>query len=95
MRLWRGMTAVVLATAVLWSIAVLAQPQMTLAGCDAVRVPLKVEGKVVKVSKEQGKVTVQTSDGITHEFQADKETLQDLKAGSPIAMKLRRAPDNC
>ena len=92
MRLWRGMTAVVVATAVLWSMAALAQT--TPADCDAARFPRTVEGQVVKVNRDQGKVTVRAVDGTTHEFQADKETLQALKAGSPIELKLRQAP-NC
>ncbi len=43
---------------------------------------------------EEGKVTMRTSDGTVHEFQASKETLQELKAGDRIAAKLRNAP-NC
>jgi hypothetical protein len=49
---------------------------------------------VVKVNKKEGKVTMRTSDGTVHEFQASKETLQELKAGDHIAAKLRDAP-NC
>jgi aconitase B len=59
-----------------------------------VRFPPKVEGQVVKVNVEEGKVTVRTSDGTVHEFQASKETLQELKVGDRIAAKLRNAP-NC
>ena len=63
MRPWRDLTAVVVATAVLWS-------STALAGCDSARVPPKIEGQVVKVDVEQGKVTVRATDGTTHEFQA-------------------------
>jgi len=86
------MAAVVVATAMLWSGAALAEVKST--NCDPVRFPPTVEGQVVKVNKEEGKVTMRASDGTVHEFQASKETLQDLKAGDRIAAKLRTAP-NC
>jgi hypothetical protein len=44
-----------------------------------------IEGQVVKVDVAQGKVTVRGADGTTHEFQASKETLQDMKVGDKIA----------
>jgi Cu/Ag efflux protein CusF len=62
--------------------------------CDESRAPQKLEGRVVKVDVEKGKVTVRAPDGTNHEFQASKETLQDLKAGDRIEAKLRSAP-NC
>jgi len=86
------MTAVVVATATLWSGTALAE--IKAANCDPVRYPPKVEGQVMKVNMEEGKVTMRTSDGTIHEFQASKETLQELKAGDRIAAKLRNAP-NC
>jgi len=92
MRLWRHVAAVVVATAMLWSGVALAEVKST--NCDPVRFPPTVEGQVVKVNKEEGKVTMRASDGTVHEFQASKETLQDLKAGDRIAAKLRNAP-NC
>jgi Cu/Ag efflux protein CusF len=66
------------------------------AHCDAVKAgaPQKVEGKVVRVDQAQGKVTVVEADGKTHEFQASKETLQDLKTGDQIEARLRPVP-NC
>jgi hypothetical protein len=39
-------------------------------------------------------VTVADASGKTHEFQASKETLQDLKVGDSIEAKLRALP-NC
>ena len=90
MRPWRGITAVVVATAVLWSSTALVQT--ALAGCDSAQSPPKIEGQVVKVDVEQGKVTVRATDGTTHEFQASKETLQDFKAGDRIEAKLRKTP---
>jgi hypothetical protein len=53
----------------------------------------RVEGQVMKVDAAQGKVTVREADGTTHEFQASKETLQDMKVGDRIAAKLRT--DDC
>jgi hypothetical protein len=35
-------------------------------------------------------VTIRTSDGKMHEFQASKETLQDLKEGDRIEARLRQ-----
>jgi hypothetical protein len=84
------MAAVAVATAMLWSGAVLAEVKP--ANCDPVRYPQKVEGQVLKVDMNQGKVTVRTADGTIHEFQASKETLQDLKAGDRLAAQLRNAP---
>lgn len=64
--------------------------------CDQVKAgaPQKVEGKVVRVDQAQGKVAVAEADGKTHEFQASKETLKDLKVGDQIEAKLRSLP-NC
>ena len=64
------------------------------ASCDQMKAsaPQKVEGKVVRVDQAQGKVTVTASDGKTHEFQASKETLQDLKVGDNIEARLRELP---
>ena len=52
-----------------------------------------IEGQVVKVDLAQGKVTVRGANGTTHEFQASKETLQDMKVGDKIAAKPRM--DDC
>jgi ribosomal protein S1 len=56
--------------------------------------PQKVEGKVVRVDEAGGRVAVVEADGKTHEFQASKETLQDLKVGDQIEARLRAIP-NC
>ncbi len=55
--------------------------------------PAKVEGQVVKIDMEQGKVTIRGTDGVTHEFQASKETLQTYKVGDRIEANLRSAPE--
>jgi hypothetical protein len=62
--------------------------------CDPAKAgtPQKVEGKVVRVDTAQGRLAVVEADGKTHEFQASKETLQDLKVGDHIEATLRTAP---
>jgi len=92
MRTWRHMAAVVVAIVTLWGGAALAEVKLT--NCDPVRFPPKIEGQIVQVNMQEGKVTMRTSDGTVHEFQASKETLQDFKAGDHITAKLRNAP-NC
>jgi len=64
--------------------------------CDQMKAaaPQKVEGRVVRVDAAAGKVAVASADGKTHEFQASKETLQDLKVGDKIEANLRSLP-NC
>ena len=78
-----------IAAGLLWSTQpALAESQ----DCDKGSVPKNIEGQVVKVEPEQGKVSVRASDGTTHEFQASKETLQDYKTGDTIKANLRTAP---
>jgi ribosomal protein S1 len=62
--------------------------------CDQAKAsaPQKVEGKVVRVDQAQGRLAVVEADGKTHEFQASKETLQDLKVGDHIEARLRALP---
>lgn len=52
--------------------------------------PHTVEGRVVKIDLKQSKVTIQSTDGSMHEFQASTETLQDLKVGDRIEARLRQ-----
>ena len=54
--------------------------------------PQKVEGRVVRVDTAGGKVAVAEADGKTHEFQASKDTLKDLKVGDKIEANLRSLP---
>ena len=70
--------------------------QSSKAACDAAKAgaPQKVEGKVVRVDQAAGRVAVTEASGKTHEFQASKETLQDLKVGDTIEARLRAVP-NC
>jgi hypothetical protein len=67
----------------------------TKTGCDPATTPAKVEGQVVKVDKAQNKITVRANDGTTHEFQASKDVVKDLKAGDRIEANLRSAPSGC
>ena len=62
--------------------------------CDQMKAsaPQKVEGRVVRVDTTGGKVAVAAADGKTHEFQASKETLEDLKVGDKILANLRSLP---
>jgi ribosomal protein S1 len=64
--------------------------------CEQMRAssPQKVEGRVVRVDKTSGKVAISSTDGKTHEFQASKETLDDLKVGDSVQASLRSIP-NC
>ena len=54
--------------------------------------PEKVEGQVTNVDQNTGKVTIREKNGTTHEFQANRETIQDMKPGDQIEAKLREAP---
>lgn len=63
--------------------------------CDAqgkVMTPQKVEGQVIKIDAAQNRLTVRETNGTTHEFQASKETLADLKVGDRVDANLREAP---
>jgi hypothetical protein len=52
--------------------------------------PRLVEGQVVRIDMKQMRVTIRAKDGSMHEFQASKETLQDLKEGDRLEAKLRQ-----
>jgi hypothetical protein len=56
--------------------------------------PEKVDGQVVQVDKEQGKLTIRGSDGKMYEFNGSKETLQDKKVGDRMEVT-RRMPEGC
>lgn len=95
MKTWLSAVAIVIAGAVLWSGTALGQAN-TKTGCEAMKAgaPQKVEGQVVSVDANQGKVTVKTSDGKTQDFQASPETIRDFKVGDKIEARLRNAA-NC
>jgi hypothetical protein len=54
----------------------------------------KVEGQVVRVDVDQGKLTLRTADGKLFEFNGSKETLQDKKIGDRMEVT-RRMPEGC
>ena len=82
----------VLATTIAIS-AGLAFGQSKAADCKGrAQAPERVEGQVVNVDQNSGKVTIREKNGSTHEFQTNPETLQDMKPGDQIEAKLREAP---
>jgi len=56
--------------------------------------PHKVEGRIVKMDVNQGRLTLQEPDGKLFEFQAPKEVLQDKKVGDRLEVT-KRLPDGC
>jgi len=48
-----------------------------------------IAGVVTAIDQERRLVTVQSSDGRTHQFQAPPETLKDLKVGDRLEAKRR------
>jgi hypothetical protein len=94
MNRWVALTCGIVAVALLSSgLAFGQQPKP--ADCDKARVPDKVEGQVVRVDPGTNKVTIRDDTGATHEFQANKETTQDMKPGDRIEARLRQAPPKC
>ena len=63
--------------------------------CDdkgRVMTPHKVEGLVVHIDASKNLISVREADGKVHDFQASKETVQDMKVGDRIEANLREAP---
>jgi hypothetical protein len=63
--------------------------------CDSkenIKTPDLVEGRVSKLDRSEGKLTVRDADGKEYEFLASSETLQDYKLGDSIKAKLRDVP---
>ncbi len=89
MRTGNSLAAVLVVGALMWSGTALGQGKP--ADCPKAE---KVEGQVVKVDMEQGKLTLRGSDGKTYEFTASKETLQDKKVGDRIEVA-PRMPEKC
>ena len=48
-----------------------------------------IDGVVTEVDHDRSRVTVRSSDGKPHEFEASAETLKDLKVGDRIEAKRR------
>jgi hypothetical protein len=76
----------------LWSAPAFGQATPACDPQGRVITPQQVEGQVVRVDPAHSKVSVRAADGTVHEFQASKETLQDLKVGDRINANLRQAP---
>jgi hypothetical protein len=91
MKPYKALAVGVMATIPLWAGFAAGQSKPS---CDQQKAaaPQKVEGRVVRVDTAGGKVAVAEADGKTHEFQASKETLQDLKVGDKIEANLRSLP---
>lgn len=53
------------------------------------RTPEAVAGQVTKIDPSRNRVTMRDADGTVREFEASKETLQDLKVGDRIEAKRR------
>lgn len=52
--------------------------------------PSKTEGRVTKIDRNSGLVTLQASDGQIHEFRGNDETVKDLKVGDRVELTLRQ-----
>jgi hypothetical protein len=48
-----------------------------------------IDGVVTEIDHDRSRVTVRSSDGQPHEFEASAETLRDLKVGDRIEAKRR------
>jgi len=84
MRRSLGLAAMVLTVALAQGIV--AAPRAATAAEEAFEI---VAGEVTKVDPDRSRVTVRSSDGQLHEFEASAETLKDLKVGDRIEAKRR------
>ena len=64
------------------------------ADCQPANAPAKIEGEIVAVDHNEGKVTLRARDGQTHEFRGDKDTVRDYKVGDRVELN-KRAAQNC
>jgi hypothetical protein len=85
MKIWTRFGVALAAPILLWSGTALGQAA-NLPGST----PQTVEGQVIKIDRSKGRVTIRASNGQIHEFEASKETLQDLKEGDRIEARLRK-----
>ena len=84
-----------LITVVVWLLESLGWRQMAfISGILVLVVGLPVTQVVRRRPEDFGRVAVADASGKTHEFQASKETLQELRVGDRIEAKLRAVP-NC
>jgi hypothetical protein len=66
---------------------IVAAPQAATAAEQASEV---IAGLVTKIDHDRSRVTVRSSDGEFHEFEASAETLKDLEVGDRIEVKRRQ-----
>jgi Cu/Ag efflux protein CusF len=93
MKRWKALCAGVATLAVFAGTAAIAQQPPPAASTDCkTKSPAKVDGQVVSVDQNAGKVTIKDKSGTTHEFQTSRETAQTMKAGDKIEATLREAP---
>jgi len=94
MKRWLVLTGVLPTMALLATGLAFGQPKAdSKADCKTrAQTPEKVEGQVVAVDQTAGRITIRENNGTTHEFQANRDTLQDMKPGDKIEAKLREAP---
>lgn len=52
-----------------------------------------ISGEVTKIDRDRSRVTVRSSDGKPHEFEASAETLKELEVGDRIEAKRRPDPN--
>ncbi len=89
MKNWVTVPMMVVAGSLMWGGLALGQTKP--ADCPKAE---KVEGQVVNVDVNQGKLTLRGADGKMYEFTASKETLQDKKVGDRMEVT-RRMPEGC
>ena len=87
MKIWTQLGVALVAPILLWSGTALGQAANPPGQSNT---PETVKGQVIKIDRSKGRVTIRASNGQTHEFEASKETLQDLKEGDPIEARLRK-----
>ena len=84
MRKSLGLAAIALTVALALSIFV--APRTATAAEQASEI---IAGEVTKIDLDRSRVTVRSSDGKPHEFEASAETLKGLKVGDRIEAKRR------
>jgi hypothetical protein len=86
-----GVTAGVVASALLWSGIVLGQARSE---CKPEKIAGQITAIDLKPGEAQGKITVRGADGKNYEFNASKEALADKKVGERLEVT-KRLPDSC
>jgi Cu/Ag efflux protein CusF len=66
------------------------QPKDTQPSASPAGAPPKIEGTVMAIDQQSGTVTLRGSDGQTHSFKGDSETLKDLKVGDTLELNKRK-----